>query len=77
MFCNAPSGYSPADMNDLDKAAAATVDYLNRLLAHWHPTDLAGVGECWNAGHPLVNLSAGVTRYVHDLTANYTVPLPA
>jgi hypothetical protein len=76
MLCNAPANYAPSDMADLDKAAAATLSFLNRLLVQWHPATLAEVGECWNAGHPLSTLSAGVARYVHDLTVNYAVPLP-
>jgi hypothetical protein len=76
LFCNAPAGYAPSDMSDLGKAAAATVAFLHRLLARWTPATLAGIGECWNAGHPMQNPSAGVARYVAQLTANYAVPMP-
>ena len=77
LFANAPAGWAPTDLEDLSKAARATVLFLNRLLSRWHPQDLAGIGECWNAGHPMQNPSVGVDRYVTDLTANYAVPMPS
>lgn len=76
MFPNCPPGFSPKDMSDLGKCASATVGFLNHLLARWKPSSLAGIGECWNAGHPMVNLSPGVASYVQKLTANYQVPMP-
>jgi hypothetical protein len=75
LFCNCPAGYQPLDMGDLDKAAHATVRYLNQLIARWTCTGLSDVGECWNAGHPMLNPSAGVARYVSDLAGNYKVPM--
>ena len=75
LFCNCPAGYSPSYGDDLDKAAQATVRYLNMLLARWTCSSLADVGECWNAGHPMLNPSAGVARYVHDLAGNYAMPM--
>lgn len=76
MFCNCPLGWSPNDMSDLKLCARATVCFLDRLVSRWHPSDLAQIGECWNAGHPMVNLSPGVASYVQKLTANYQVPMP-
>lgn len=76
MFPNCPPGFSPKDMSDLGKCASATVGFLNHLLARWKPSSLAGIGECWNAGHPMMNLSPGVASYVQKLTANYQVPMP-
>ncbi len=76
LFCNAPAGYAPPDMLVLSKAAWATVTFLNELLRRWKPQTMAAIGETWNAGHPLVNLSAGVARYVAELVSNYAVPMP-
>lgn len=75
MFCNAPSGWMPDDMNDLAKAARATVLYLNRFLTRFYPSSLAGIGECWNAGHTMDIPTPGVARYVADLAKNYAVPM--
>ncbi len=75
LFCNCPAGTTPSDLDNLDKAAQATVEFLNKLLGRWNPQDLAGIAECWNAGHPMQNPSAGVARYVSQLASNYAVPM--
>ena len=75
MFVNCPSGWTPDDLSNLGLATRATVLFLEKLLTRWRPSDLAGIGECWNAGHPMVNPSAQVAAYVQKLTANYAVPL--
>lgn len=75
MFCNAPDGWSPDNLNSLNLAGRATVIFLNRQIAQFHPQNLAEIGECWNGGHPMVTPIAGVAAYVHKLTANYAVPI--
>ena len=75
MFCNVPAGWSPSDMDDLPKAARATVLFLNSLLERFTPWTLAEVGECWNGGHTMETPPPGVARYVHDLIANYAVQM--
>lgn len=76
LFANAPYGYVPGDLNDLDKAARATVAQLNRFLIRFRPSGLAGIGECWNAGHTMNIPTKGVARYVAELVKNYAVPMP-
>lgn len=76
MFANAPAGWEPDDLSDLPKAARATVLFLNRLLVRFQPSTLAGIGECWNAGHPMTVPPPGVARYVAELAKNYAVPMP-
>jgi hypothetical protein len=77
MFCNAPAGYTPVTYDDLHACGVAAVEQLNKFLARWKPQGLPAIGECWNAGHPMITLSAGVGAYVHDLIGNYAVPLAA
>jgi hypothetical protein len=76
MFCNAPSDFTPASFGDLHQAAQAAVDQLNRFLRKYKPQSLAEIGECWNAGHPIEHLSAGVARYVQQLSGNYAATPP-
>ena len=76
MFCNAPSNYTPDSFNSLDKASHATVEFLNKLIARWHPANLAEIGECWNGGHVMKTMIPMVAAYVQKLTANYAVEMP-
>ena len=73
MFCNAPPGFTPDDLSRLPLVARVTVLFLNSLLDRFHPQDLAGIGECWNAGHTMAVPLPGVARYVNELVANYAV----
>lgn len=71
MFVNMSLGTRPAALDDLDVVASETVLHLNRLLRHWHPSNLNEIGECWNAGHITPD-----PDYERKLTASYAVPLP-
>jgi hypothetical protein len=48
------------------------VEQANTALRKWKPVDPAAIGECWNAGHPLTDLSVGVARHLAGLAKNYT-----
>jgi len=76
MFCNAPEGFTPEAFTDLHQCALATVERLNTFLRKWQPQAIAGIGECWNAGHPMLNPVAGVAAYVHELGKNYAALPP-
>jgi hypothetical protein len=75
MFCNAPQGWSPDNLDSLNLAARATILDLNRRIARWHPRNLAEIGECWNGGHPMEMPPVKVAAYVHELIGNYAVPI--
>jgi hypothetical protein len=76
MFCNALPGSTPDSFDDLDWCTRSTVYQLNTLLSRFKPQTLAAIGECWNAGHPMITPSVGVARYVHNLLVAYALPLP-
>jgi hypothetical protein len=90
LLANAPS-YSPTDFNDINKAAQATVAFLNSQLRQFKPQSLSDIGSIWNGGH-IIKLSglsatlvgtaatpavtASVTAYVNKLALNYVYPKP-
>jgi hypothetical protein len=79
MFCNVASGWTPTDLEDLDKAAQATVAFMNVEFSRFKPASLAEIGECWNAGHPIrppSMPSPPVAAYVHELVGNYATVMP-
>lgn len=76
LFVNAPSGSTPADLDDIQLAAQATVAFLNSLLRRFKPTTLAEIASCWNAGHIQHPLSAGVQHYAVELARFYAEPIP-
>ena len=69
MLCNA-GGLGPADFDDIDKAAHASVAYLNLALRRFRPSDLDEIGECWNAGSIKPD-----PEYTTKLSKNYAVPM--
>lgn len=75
MFSNWPEGTTPADTNDLDKCAVATLAFMNSLIRRFNPHTLSDIGSCWNAGHIQNPLSTGVQAYVNELAKNYLVPM--
>lgn len=75
MFANCPSHYIPEDMNDLDKAAVATVLFLNRQLNRFRPSTLRSIGAIWNGGNPGALKRPEVQVYADRLERNYAVPL--
>jgi hypothetical protein len=75
MFVNCPPGYTPDDMIDLQKAAAATVWFMNNQLRRFKPTTLASIGAIWNGGNPHAHKRADVTEYIKKLERNYRVPM--
>ena len=76
MFVNCPPNYVPSDMNDLDKAAVATILFLNRQLNRFRPSTLELIGAIWNGGNPLALSSFRVQHYADELVRNYAVPMP-
>lgn len=64
-------GCSPTDMDDPDKAALATVSFLNADLRRFQPATLDIIGAIWNAGHPRDD-----PAYTGKLEASYAVPIP-
>lgn len=75
MFVNCPPNYVPSDMNDLDKAAVATVLFLNRQLNRFRPSTLRSIGAIWNGGNPGALQRPEVQVYADRLERNYAVPL--
>ena len=75
MFVNCPSNYVPSDMDDLDKAAVATVLFLNRQLNRFRPSTLRSIGAIWNGGNPGALQRPEVQVYADRLERNYAVPL--
>lgn len=76
MFVNAGINALPSDFNDIGKAFAYSVAFLNKLLNRFHPQNLGDIGSCWNEGHIQHPYSPAVQTYVDRLTANYQVPIP-
>ena len=76
MFVNCPPNYIPEDMNDLDKAAVATLLFLNRQLNRFRPSTLELIGAIWNGGNPGALQRPEVQVYADRLERNYAVPLP-
>jgi hypothetical protein len=69
MFANA-QGYTPDELEfDLEKAAEATVGFLNRKIAELQPKTLPDIARLWNGSQ----VSA---QYIIDLTQNYSAGLP-
>lgn len=75
MFVNCPPHYVPADMEDLDKAAAASVWFLNRQLQRFKPQTLAAIGAIWNGGNPHAHRLTVVQHYIRKLERNYREPM--
>lgn len=75
MFVNCPPNFIPEDMDNLDKAAAATILFLNRQLTRFRPSTLELIGSIWNGGNPLALSSVRVQHYADELVRNYAVPL--
>lgn len=75
MFINCPPNYIPSDMDDLDKAAVATVLFLNRQLNRFKPSTLRSIGAIWNGGNPGALKRPEVQVYADRLERNYAVPL--
>ena len=76
MFVNCPPNYIPEDMNNLDKAAVATLLFLNRQLNRFRPSTLELIGAIWNGGNPGALQRPEVQVYADRLERNYAVPLP-
>jgi hypothetical protein len=73
MFCNLPNGVTEEEAeDDLSEIADDSVAFLNTLLRHFNPANLAEIGECWNAGHITPDAA-----YTDRLARNYAVPMPA
>jgi hypothetical protein len=65
-------GFTVDELNkDADKAAQASLGFLNRKLEHFKPKLLDEVGEIWNVGH-----IAPDPAYVARLLKNYAVEMP-
>lgn len=75
MLANCPDNYTPADMNDLDNAAIATILFLNKQLNRFTPSTLAAIGAIWNGGNPHALEHPAVLEYAHKLQTNFTVPM--
>lgn len=73
MFVNLPSNFTPADMDDLDKAAAATIIFLNRQLNRFSPPTLRSIGAIWNGGNPGALQRPEVQDYANELERNYAI----
>jgi len=69
-------GISPADVaNDLDKAARATVGFLNRSIAAQWPLNLADIFDMYNSGNWKDTIVPH--QYIADGVKNYGLPMPA
>lgn len=75
MFVNAPPLTTPEDMQDLDKAAQATVWFMNSQIRRFKPTTLASIGAIWNGGNPHAHRREDVSAYIKKLERNYQVPM--
>lgn len=75
MFVNCPPHYTPADMEDLDKAAAATIWFMNRQIQRFRPMNLATIGAIWNGGNPHARRHQVVQDYIKKLERTYSVPM--
>jgi hypothetical protein len=73
MFCNCPPNYTPEDMDDLGKAAAATVWFMNRQINRFKPVNLAAIAAIWNGGHPGAHRLEQVQRYIRKLEQYYAL----
>lgn len=75
MFGNCPTNFIPSDMEDLDKAAVATILFLNRQLNRFRPSTLRSIGAIWNGGNPSALQRHEVQVYADRLERNYAVPV--
>lgn len=75
MFVNCPPHFVPGDMEDLDKAAAATVWFLNRQIKRFKPQNLATIGAIWNGGNPHARRLTVVQDYIRKLERAYRVSM--
>jgi hypothetical protein len=75
MLCNAPSGSSPADFDNLETGMSHAIYALQKLINRFLPVRVAEVGYCWNGGH-IMDPNPDVKVYGTRLAMRYLIPLP-